>query len=134
MRWLCYGSVPLQVDLSCHGVNGVAWKFFGQVVGLLVWKHRTRFRVDERRDLLRFLVGEASRIQVRHRVSDNPRERVDARGARTVVPRIGPPQRSGLLVADRDALAVCTVTVRAALEKNRFALLCIELADRNELL
>ena len=26
------------------------------------------------------------------------------------------------------------MTVRAALEKNRFALLCIELADRNELL
>ena len=71
-------------------------------------------------------------FRVRHGVPNNAGERIDACGARAIVPRARSPQRTGFLVADGDALAVGAVTRGAALEKNRFAFLRIELGDGNQ--
>src|SRR3954447_9621924 len=65
---------------------------------------------DERRDVQGFLVGQAARAQIRHRVADDPGQRVDPRRAGAVIPRSVAPQRSRLLVADLHALAVRSVT------------------------
>src|SRR5262249_48892706 len=75
------------------------------IVAALVGVDGTGLGRDERRDVLRVLVGQAARIEIRHRVADNPGQRVDARGARAVVPRIGPPQWSGLFARVGDGPA-----------------------------
>src|SRR5205809_4625469 len=114
-------------------IDRVDRNFRARIVALLERIARPRLGVDERGDLLRLLVGEAPRTQIRHRVPDDPRQRVNARRAGAVVPRVGTPQRTGLLVADLHALAVGAMTRGAALRVERLAALRVELVDGNQL-
>ena len=125
-------SIPDPV-YSAAVVDRVGRNLRADVVPLLERIARPRLRVDERGDLLRFLVGQAARIQIRHRVADDAGQRVDARRAGAVVPRSGAPQRTGLLVADLHALTVGAVAGRAPLGVDRFAFRRVELGDRDQL-
>src|SRR6185369_12339577 len=118
--------------LSVRVIDAVCGNFFCQVILLLEWKRGARLRVDERGHQLRLFVGQAAGIEVRHRVANDACERIHARGAGAVIPRVGPPQRARLLVADRDALPVDSMTARASLFEDVLTALAIEFRDRNQ--
>src|SRR4051812_25472431 len=91
---------------SATVVDGVGRDLAADVVARLERIDRPGFCRDERGHVLRLVVRQAARVQVRHRVADDAGQRVDARRAGAVVPRAIAPERTGLLVADLHALAV----------------------------
>ena len=123
-------SAPGRGGLSTRVVHAVDWLGLGQIVQFLERIGRTVVRIDERRQMLGFFVGRAARIHVRHHVTDDPGQRIDARRAGAVVPRVRPPQRPGFLRADLDSLPVLAVTVGAALQENGLAELGVEFIQR----
>src|SRR5439155_991857 len=123
-----YATLPLRAI-----VDGVGRHLRPRVVPILERKDRPRLRRDVGGHLLRLFVAEAAGRQVRHRVANDAGQRVDARCAGAVVPRLGPPERSRLLVADLHALSVDAVARGAALGVDRFARARVELRDRQEL-
>src|SRR5947207_2732653 len=83
--------------------------------------------------MLGFFVCEPAGIQIRHGISNNPSERVDACGAGAVIPGFRPPQRARLLVPDSDALSVFAVTIGTVLSKENFAFGGIKFFNWNQL-
>src|SRR4051812_23766673 len=81
-------------DTGLSVVDSVDRQLLGPIIIGLGAVHRARPRIDERRELLGFLVGETSRAEIRHRVANDAGECVDARRSGAVVPRIWSPQRS----------------------------------------
>src|SRR5438093_2874491 len=98
-------------------IDAVDGDLLGAVVLVLERIDRTRLGIDERSHLLRLFVGETPRVEVRHRVADDSGERVDARRARSIVPRIRSPQWPGPLVADDHTLPIGAMTGRASLHE-----------------
>src|SRR4029453_18839527 len=101
-------------------VHAIGRKAFGQVILVFERIRGTWLRGDEHGYLLRLLVGQASRSEIRHRVPDNAGQREAASRAGAVVPRIGAPERPWFLVADHHALSVRAMARRAAFVENRF--------------
>src|SRR6185295_8764601 len=100
-------------------VDGVRRQFLRTIIPFLEREHRSGLRVDERRQLLRVLVGHVARVEIRHGIADHAGERVDARRAGAVVPRPRSPERPGFLVADLHALSVGPMTGRATIAVDR---------------
>src|SRR6266516_1904662 len=119
--------------ISASGViDAVDGKFFSAVILLLKRIRRTRFRIDERGQLLRLFVGQTAGVEVGQLIPNDARKRVHAPRPSAVVPRIRSPQRSRLLIANRDALSVLTMAVRAVLHEKRFSLSGVEVFNRNQ--
>src|SRR5437016_490723 len=112
-------------------IHAIRRQLLGTVVLVLEWILRTRFRINERRDLLRFLIGQTAGIEIRHRVTNDSRQRVNPRCSCAVIPGVGSPQWTGFFVTDCDALAILAMAVRAMLHKKRFAAARIEFFNRN---
>src|SRR4029453_4195924 len=99
-------------------VHAIGRKAFGQVILVFERIRGTWLRGDEHGYLLRLLVGQASRIEIRHRVPDNAGQREDASRAGAVVPRIGAPERPWFLVSDHHAFSVPPMPPRGAFFTN----------------
>src|SRR5580765_5486298 len=99
-------AVTLPYRRARRVIDGVGRLWIDLVVRAFERIRGPGLRGNERGKLLRFLVRQAAGVEVGHRVTNHPREHIDARGTRAVVPRIVPPERCRPLVADEHAPAV----------------------------
>src|SRR5580704_15843488 len=75
-------------------VHAVGRQPLGQIILLFERIRRTRFGIDERRQVLGICIGEAAWIEIRHAVANDAGERIDPGGTGAIVPRIRAPQRA----------------------------------------
>src|SRR5579862_5266310 len=67
-------------------IDSIGRQLFRPVVLLFERESRTRLRSDECGDLLSLFVVEAGRVQIRHRISDDAGERINACGSCAIIP------------------------------------------------
>src|SRR5215203_4620096 len=101
-------------------IDAVDRQLLREVIVVLVRIRGPRLRINERGQQLGIFIARAARIEIRHGIADDARQRVDASSAGAVIPRVRPPQRSRFLITNRHSLTVRTVAGDAALLENRF--------------